>query len=85
MHKNPPCLEDNINQILLLAWKSFRDTERRAVSVVDLLSIKICVDDNSLDDISNILKIVQRKIDLLNYSKEQLCKFKSYLLNVMFI
>ena len=59
--------------------------ERRAVSVVDLLSIKICVDDNSLDDISNILKIVQRKIDLLNYSKEQLCKFKSYLLNVMFI
>ena len=26
MHKNPPCLEDNINQILLLAWKSFRDT-----------------------------------------------------------
>ena len=59
--------------------------ERRAVSVADLLSIKICVGDNSLGDISSILKIVQRKIDLLNYSKEQLCKFKSYLLNAMFI
>ena len=59
--------------------------ERRAVSVADLLNIKICVDDNNLDNISNILKIIQRKIDKLNYAKEQLCKIKSYLLNAMFI
>ena len=59
--------------------------ERRAVSVADLLNIKICVDDNNLDNISNILKIIQRKINKLNYAKEQLCKIKSYLLNAMFI
>ena len=59
--------------------------ERRAVSVVDLLSIKICIEDKNLDTICNILKAVKRKIDILNYVKEQLFKAKSYLLNAMFI
>ena len=59
--------------------------ERRAVSVADLLSIKICVDDNNLFNISNTLRIIQEKIAILNHIKEQYCNFKTYLLNGMFI
>ena len=59
--------------------------ERRAVSVTDLLSIKICVDDNNLFNISNTLRIIQEKIAILNHIKEQYCNFKTYLLNGMFI
>ncbi len=59
--------------------------ERRAVSVEDFLKIKIYVDNNNLDNISVILKVIQRKIDILNHLEAQCTKLKSYLLNKMFI
>ena len=68
MHKNPPCLEDNINQILLLAWKSFRDTYFS-------LSNNLPKRDILLRNLQNILFVLSRE----KYQPKGCCELTYYL------
>ena len=59
--------------------------ERRAVSVEDLLNIKICVKENDSANLIYILKTIQKKLEILNMKIKECEKLKTYLLNTMFI